>query len=379
MPVTVSAQSRLIHVEWEYQYNTNIAGFRLYHENTLACETTDPSATSMDCSVDAPDGKSWFTITAFLADGTESDQSSPFSYIFSSTLKALFTADTLTGETPLLVTFDATLSTGNIVSYEWLFGDGEIGTGKIVNHVFTTAGNYTVTLRTIDDTGAFDQEAVSVVVTGSSATNTPPTAVISSSASVGDAPLQVLFDGTGSSDGDGTILSYKWDMGDGGTATGPQVTYIYSSAGSFNATLTVTDDGGLTNTISTPVIVTQPSGGINVAPNAVISVSTNSGYKPLKVSFKGDKSNDPDGTIASYSWNFGDGASASGIAVTHNYSQAAVYTVTLKVTDNKGSVSQPASYTVTVLNADQKLQEPTLDKILRFLPAIYQLLLNPSS
>lgn len=378
LPLNVLAISRLIHAEWEYQYNNNVAGFRLYYENTPACETTDPGATSIDCTVDVPDGQSWFTITAFLADGTESAHSPPFSYIFSSTLKAVMTADTLTGESPLPVTFDATLSTGTIVSYEWLFGDGETGTGNIVDHVFTSAGNYTVTLKTIEDTGAFDQETVTVTVTSATADNAPPTAVISSSASVGAAPLQVHFDGTGSFDSDGTILSYKWVMGDGGTAVGPQVTYTYSTAGSFNATLTVTDDGGLTGVISTPIIVSESTGEPNILPNAVITASTSRGYKPLTVSFNANQSNDPDGTITAYTWNFGDGSSASGSSVSHKFTQAAVYTVTLKVTDNKGAVSQPASYTVTVLNADQKLPETPLDKILRFLPAIYKLL-SPSS
>jgi PKD repeat protein len=342
LPFNVLSIPRPIHVEWEYQYNTNVAGFRLYHDNTLACETTDSSAVSMDCSVDATDGESWFTITTFLPDGTESSHSDSFSYIFSSTLKAVFTADTLSGESPLPVTFDATLSTGNIVSYEWLFGDGETGSGSIINHVFTTAGNYTVTLKTIDDTGAFDQEVASVAVTSPVADNTTPIAVISSSASVGEAPLQVQFDGTGSSDSEGSIISYQWDMGDGGTASGSQVTYTYSSTGSFNATLTVTDDGGLTNITSTPVIATEPPEGINAPPNAVISASTSSGYKPLTVSFNAYKSNDPDGTIASYTWNFGDGASASGVSVKHTFTQAAAYTVTLKVTDNNGASSQPA-------------------------------------
>lgn len=379
LPLNVLAISRIIHAEWEYQYNSNGAGFRLYYENTPVCETTDPDATSMDCTVDVPDGESWFTITAVLPDGTESDHSPPFSYIFSSTLKAVITADTLTGESPLPVTFDGTLSTGTIVSYEWLFGDGETSTGNMVNHIFTSAGTYTVTLKTIDDTGAFDQETVTVTVTSASVDNAPPTAVISSSASVGAAPLQVHFDGTGSLDSDGTILSYKWVMGDGGTAAGPQVTYTYATAGSFNATLTVTDDGGLTGVISTPVIVSEPAGEPNILPNAVISASTSRGYKPLTVSFNANQSNDPDGTITGYSWNFGDGSSASGSSASHKFTQAAVYTVTLKVTDNKGAASQPVNYTITVLNADQKLQETPLDQILRFLPAIFKLLSRSSS
>jgi len=352
LPNYALPQSRAIHVEWEYQYNGNVDGFRVYHENTLACETSDPNTTTMECSVDTPDGESWFTITSLLQDGTESPHSSPFSYIFSSNLKAVLNADTLEGEGPLPVTFDATLSTGIIVSYEWVFGDGDIGTGNIVNHTFASAGNYAVTLKITDDKGAIDQKNVSVVVTNPTAINSPPTAVVSSSASVGEAPLQVQFDGTGSSDSDGTILSYKWDMGDGGSSTGPQVTYTYSSAGTFSAKLTTTDDGGLTDTISTPVIAREPSGGINIPPIAVIAASASNGYTPLTVSFNAAESSDPDGEINNYIWYFGDGTNGSGISVKHKFSQGAVYTVTLKVTDDTGTNSQLARHIVTVVEGD---------------------------
>ena len=378
LPSNVVSLSRDIHVEWEYQYNESLAGFRLYYEGNLTCETTDPSATSMDCTIDAPDGESFFTLTSFFQDGTESPHSDTFFYIFSSDLKAILTADTLAGESPLIVAFDATSSTGNIVSYEWLFGDGETGSGNIVNHTFISAGNFNVILKVIDDTGAFDQETVSIVVTSPSVINNPPNAVISSSASVGDAPLQVQFDGTGSSDSDGTIISYEWDLGDGGTATGEQVTYTYSTEGTFNATLTITDNGGLTDTVSTPVIVNEPPGGVNIPPNAIISASISSGYMPLTVSFDAGQSNDPDGEIISYTWNFGDGTNVSGISVNHKFSQPAVYTVTLKVTDNMGTNSQLASYIVTVLDPDKK-PEPLPDEALQSLPAIYYLLLKSSS
>ncbi len=379
LPGTVSAIQRDIHAEWDYPYNNNTSGFRLYYENTLACETTDPKATSMNCPVDAPDGETWFTLTTFFQDGLESPHSPPFSYIFSSTLKAAFTAAPAAGESPLPVTFDAGPSTGNIISYDWLFGDGETGTGNPVTHTFTSAGSYTVTLKTTDDTGAFDQEVISVEITNPTIANTPPAAVISSSASVGDVPLVVEFDGTGSSDSDGTIISYKWDMGDGGTATGPKVSYTYSTAGTFYATLTVTDDGGLTDTTApTPVIANTPPAGVNIPPNAVIAASTSRGNMPLTVSFNAGNSSDPDGEITSYTWNFGDGTTGSGITATHTFTQAAVYTVTLKVTDTMGAGSQLTRHTITVLDPD-KIQPPAPRKISQALSAVYRLLLKKVS
>jgi PKD repeat protein len=56
----------------------------------------------------------------------------------------------------------------------------------------------------------------------------------------------VQFDGSGSSDSDGSILSYGWDFGDGDTGSGISVTHVYTEVGIYQAVLTVADDGGLT-------------------------------------------------------------------------------------------------------------------------------------
>ena len=309
-PFWAIAQPRLIHVEWQYPDVENVAGYRLYSANNLVCEAADPDAVSMDCTVDVPDGEAFFTLTAYFLDGSESPPSEPFSYIFSSALKALVTADPLEGEAPLPVSFDASSSTGGIIKYEWMFGDGAAGSGSSVTHTFAAAGSYDVTLQVTDDLGATDRETVTVTVTSPAMNNTPPTAVISSSVAVGNVPLQVQFDGSSSTDSDGTVISYQWDLGDGGTATGPQVTHTYNSAGTFTATLTVTDDGGLTDSVTTPVLVSDPppEDG-NILPVAAISVSSNKGLAPFSVLLNAKGSNDPDGKITGYSWNFGDGTS----------------------------------------------------------------------
>ena len=85
--------------------------------------------------------------------------------------------------------------------------------------------------------------------------NQPPTADANGPYS-GTAGSPVIFDGSGSSDPDGTIASYAWDFGDGGTGTGVSPTYTYAAAGTYTVTLTVTDDGGLTDSAtSTATIV----------------------------------------------------------------------------------------------------------------------------
>jgi glucose/arabinose dehydrogenase/PKD repeat protein len=75
-------------------------------------------------------------------------------------------------------------------------------------------------------------------------TNSAPTAVASATPTSGAVPLNVSFDGGGSSDPDGNTLTYAWNFGDGTTGTGPTTTHTYQSAGTYTATLTVRDGNG---------------------------------------------------------------------------------------------------------------------------------------
>jgi parallel beta-helix repeat protein len=87
--------------------------------------------------------------------------------------------------------------------------------------------------------------------------NDPPTAVISANPTSGTEPLNVMFDGGGSSDTDGSIVSYAWNFGDGGNGSGMSASHTYASAGTFSAVLTVTDDDGAIGTGSVQINVTR--------------------------------------------------------------------------------------------------------------------------
>ena len=77
----------------------------------------------------------------------------------------------------------------------------------------------------------------------------------------------------------------------------------------------------------------------NVPPTALESASPTSGTAPLAVSFSATGSSDPDGTIAAYNWNFGDGTTGSGVNASHTYTTSGTFTATLSVTDNSGATS----------------------------------------
>ncbi|GAA1522659.1 PKD domain-containing protein [Nocardioides humi] len=70
------------------------------------------------------------------------------------------------------------------------------------------------------------------------------------------------FDGRGSSDPDGTVTSYAWSFGDGGTATGAQPGHVYAGPGTYSVTLTVTDDRGATASASAEVVIESGTSAI---------------------------------------------------------------------------------------------------------------------
>jgi PKD repeat protein len=99
-----------------------------------------------------------------------------------------------------------------------------------------------------------------VAPTGAPA-NQPPVARATATPTSGNAPLTVAFDGTTSSDSDGSIVSYAWTFGDGGNATGPTTSHAYQIAGVYTATLTVTDNQGATHSTTSSI-------SVNPAPTA---------------------------------------------------------------------------------------------------------------
>jgi len=103
--------------------------------------------------------------------------------------------------------------------------------------------------------------------------NVPPTASFSFSCT----DLACAFDGTGSSDSDGSIASYDWDFGDGSTGSGVKASHTFGSGGTYTVTLTVTDDVGDIGMATQDVIVTAGGGGVE-DPAVGISLTAN-GYK----------------------------------------------------------------------------------------------------
>ncbi len=180
--------------------------------------------------------------------------------------------------------------------------------------------------------------------------NRAPVPRLSSSVDSGTAPLTVSFDASASSDADNDPLTYSWTFGDGGTATGASPNHTFETSGAYTVKLTVSD-GELSASKQTTITVGEPDvDDPNTAPVALLSASPTTGVAPLASLFSGESSSDPEGDALTYAWDFGDGATAEGIDVSHTFTAAGSYTVALTVSD--GELQDVAQETITVLAPD---------------------------
>ena len=136
---------------------------------------------------------------------------------------------------------------------------------------------------------------------------------------------------TDASSDDGTVTAWLWSFGDGGSSTERNPTHTYAAAGSYSVTLTVTDDEGSSDIASHQVSVTAPPPS-NEPPQAEFEVTC----QDLRCAFV-DQSDDPDGSVVGWAWDFGDGSTSSERNPSHTYAAAGRYTVLLVATDNDGA------------------------------------------
>lgn len=171
---------------------------------------------------------------------------------------AVLTASVMQGVAPLEVEFDGSGSfdpDGHITAYSWSFGEGAAAEGAVVRHRFESPGRHEVRLTIRDNRRAASHAMVIIDVVAS---NDPPHAHITAIPQQGDAPLLVAFDGTGSSDPDGSIVSWEWEFGDGASGSGPGISHRYLSPGTYTARLTVIDNLSSASTASVQISVTEP-------------------------------------------------------------------------------------------------------------------------
>ncbi|MCB0211353.1 MAG: PKD domain-containing protein [Anaerolineae bacterium] len=242
------------------------------------------------------------------------------------------------------ITFDGSASTdpdGDSLTYLWNFGDGSgTATGVSVSHTYVDEGTYTAASLTVND-GRGGVSTVPVTVT---INNVAPTATIIGSYS-GNEGQSITFNGSGNDPGTNDTLTYTWDFGDGTTGSGTTSSHTYNDNGTFTVKLTVTDNSGASGSQSKSVTIA------NVPPSANAG-GPYSGNEGSTINFNGGGSSDP-GTsdTLTYAWDFGDGATGSGVSVSHMYADNSNYTVILTVTDDDGGTDTD-TITVPIANLD---------------------------
>ncbi len=258
---------------------------------------------------------------------------------------ALAEAIPITGTAPLEVQFTGSNSTDDlgIATYSWEFMD-QGATSSIADpvYIFTTPGQYSVLLSVTDTNGQINTDTVLITVTAEEE-DLPPVVVAEATPVSGTAPLTVQFSGSNSYD-DSEITAYLWDFQDGTTSVEINPVHIYGTEGTYNVTLTVTDDTGNASVATISITVGEVE---NEAPIAIIDVNATSGEAPLQISFTGSQSMDDFGLDQFY-WQFGNGETSEEADPVYTFQEPGDYIVVLTVTD-AGGLTSIATITISVL------------------------------
>jgi len=227
---------------------------------------------------------------------------------------------------------------GDLVSWEWTFGDGFHASGESVFHPYDIPGEYTVALEVTDDQGEWALQSQSISVL-----SRPPIVHFTFEPEHPNQGEAVRFDASSSWDPDGAIAIYRWDFDSDGVtdleSMDAIIEYAFAEPGEYTPNLGLLDDAGVPSyppddadvPFSEPPVVR-----VNTSPISIFSVSCFDPTETQTVSFT-DASFDPDGTLVSWAWSFGDGSRSEDPSPSHAYSASGPVTLSLTVTDDNGA------------------------------------------
>lgn len=267
----------------------------------------NPSSSSDENPTVTYDNPGSYTVTLTVTNTAGSNSATQTDYIIVNTVPTAGFSSSVNGNSASF-----TNSSSNATSYSWDFGDNMSSTETDPVHVYANDGDYTVVLTATNDCGSVTTSQVVSIVSA-------PTAGFSANVTSGCAPLTVQFTNESSAN----AVSFEWDFpgGDPSSSIDENPTVTYSTGGSFNVTLTVTNSAGSNSVTETSYVVvnTVPATNFTAATNVFIATFTNT---------------TANGTT--YSWDFGDGASSTESDPVHEYAGDGTYTVTLTATNACG-------------------------------------------
>ena len=271
-------------------------------------------------------------------------------------------AEPTSGTAPLVVQFSSSAIDPNggplgRTAYRWEFGDGSSAFGASPRHRYTAPGTYDAVLTVTDSEGKSTSKTIPITVhpRGGQA----PVVETVANRTSGQAPLNVRFEAAATDpDGRESRLTYRWDFGDdAGAQFGRVVRHTYMEPGEYEATVTVTDEAGVSTT-SDPITITVEDPPGNVGPTVDAAADPISGTAPLRVQFS-SAATDPDGDQLLISWDFGDGGRGAGERVVHTYTAPGAYDARITVRDVGGlTATDTVRVTVTAAAAARGVAAP---------------------
>jgi PKD repeat protein len=288
-----------------------------------------------------------YTVMATVTDrmNVSTTQSTAVTIAANRVPQAFLSVTPSSGTAPVMVTASTAASTvvdGSIASSTINFGDGSVVNGTTSSHTYATAGQYTVTATVKDDRGATAIATATVSVnaavvpgivtvtspTAGSTTGSPVRFVASATANTGNriTAMRVYVDGSSAYSVAANTLDTSLNIG----------------GGTHSIVVQAWDNTGIV--YKTPFSINVV---VNKAPVVALSVNptvTTTGT-PVNVSMAG--TTDPDGTVATYTVDFGDGTVAYAGTASHAYARAGTYIIKAAATDNAGAAST-LTQTVTI-------------------------------
>lgn len=239
-----------------------------------------------------------------------------------------FTADNVCSGNAMNFTNTSTISSGNVLSFNWNFGDLSTSSQENPSHVYNGAGNYNVSLSVNSDSGCAGSISKNMVVNPLPAANFSATNVCLDNIAT--------FSNT-STISTGNIASWYWDFGDSNNSTSQNTSHQYSSAGNFNVALIAISDSSCSDTV-----VKQ----LQIYPEPDAAFTANNVCKYDSAEFA-DGSTVSSGSISSFIWDFDDGFNSSLQNPSHLYGSPGIYNIIFTVATNNGCVDS-ATQAITI-------------------------------
>jgi PKD repeat protein len=285
-------------------------------------------------------GPGVYTVTEIVFNASNCSDTTTQSVTVIALPTANFRADTVCLGS--LTTFtDLSGGVGTITQRFWEFGDGQTSTSTNPTHMYATAGVFNVKLTVTTNEGCRKDTTKAVLVI--------PKPVASFTASAPTCAGDSVQFTDLSSTPHGTIVTWYWQFGDGGTATvtfpnSPNVNHFYTTGGTYNVVLTITTSDNCTDTKTTPV-------QIQAAPVANFDFSTIR-CSMMPVQFNDLSQSGGGTTVTQWLWNFGDPTSGSANTSTvknavHSFTHSGTFSVNLMVTNATGCFDS-ISKTITI-------------------------------